>query len=191
MPHDTSAACQQSALDQAQQPLASSPRHPVIAGQSFCGSDEFQLVRSPVAYRRLFLTQLTACLLHLRLRSVLRRSREWSVELQPTTKRRAHLSAQILHGDLTVADLLRSVWPRHAAKNAARAAQGNVATAKRWVQGRTTPSADTLLRMAAANETLRAELVRRLGSHGFAESGNTHGGSAPGALDSTRTGDAS
>jgi hypothetical protein len=74
---------------------------------------------------------------------------------------------------ITTAELFRATWPRHTAKHAARAANGPVATAKAWVQRRFTPSADTLLRMASENQELRAELLRRLGAHGYAENGTT------------------
>lgn len=77
---------------------------------------------------------------------------------------------------LNAMDLMRATWPRHAAKHAARAADCPVATAKAWVQGRFTPSADTLLRMAARNDKLRAELLRRLGEHGYAENAANDGG---------------
>ena len=68
---------------------------------------------------------------------------------------------------LTTADLFRGTWPRNTAKHAARAADGPVATAKSWVQRRFTPSADTLLKMAAENQELRAELIRRLEAFGY------------------------
>jgi hypothetical protein len=74
---------------------------------------------------------------------------------------------------ITTLDLLRATWPRHTAKQAARAANSPVATAKAWVQARFTPSADTLLRMAAENAELRAELIRRLGEFDHATSLST------------------
>ena len=98
------------------------------------------------------------------------------------------MSAQISIAEPLVSELLRAVWPRHAAKNAARAAQGSVATAKAWVQGRTTPSADTLLRMAAANYELRAELVRRLGGHEFEDKSPAISSSVATAMDSGSAG---
>lgn len=72
---------------------------------------------------------------------------------------------------LTSADLFRATWPRHTAKRVAQASQGPVATAKAWVAARFTPSADTLLRMAAENTELRAELIRRLEAYGYADTG--------------------
>jgi len=68
---------------------------------------------------------------------------------------------------ITTADLFRDTWPKHTAKHVARAADGPVATAKNWVQRRFTPSADTLLKMAAENQELRAELIRRLEAFGY------------------------
>jgi hypothetical protein len=61
--------------------------------------------------------------------------------------------------------LLRSAWPTHTAKHAARASGLSVRTAQAWLAERCTPSAATLLLMAHHNETLRRELIARLESH--------------------------
>ena len=65
-------------------------------------------------------------------------------------------------GAPTVSTLLRRCWQRHAAKHAARAAGTSPDTARAWVAGLKSPSADVLLRMARHNDLLRAELVRLL-----------------------------
>lgn len=80
---------------------------------------------------------------------------------------------------LTSADLFRATWPEHTAKRAAQAARGPVATAKAWVAARFTPSADTLLRMAAENIELRAELIRRLEAYGYADTNMASGAGNP------------
>lgn len=72
----------------------------------------------------------------------------------------AHICAR------TPGQLMRAAWPRHTAKLAARAAAAPVATAKRWVTDKATPSATTMLRMARECERLRGELLRELGGHG-------------------------
>jgi hypothetical protein len=72
------------------------------------------------------------------------------------------MSASIYTPRLRVADLLRQVWPRDTSKHAARASGQSHRSAEAWITARCTPSADTLLRMAAHNDTLRAELVRIL-----------------------------
>lgn len=65
-----------------------------------------------------------------------------------------------------ITGLLRSVWPRHTAKHAARHAGMSIRTAQDWLSARATPSAATLIRMARANDALRAELIRSLeGQH--------------------------
>lgn len=69
---------------------------------------------------------------------------------------------------VTVADLLRAAWPQHTAKQAARAADGSVRTAEAWVSGRSSPSADTLLRMARRNDQLAAHLAATLTGAGYA-----------------------
>jgi hypothetical protein len=60
--------------------------------------------------------------------------------------------------------LLRSAWPTHTAKHAARASGLSVRTVQGWLAERCTPSAATLLLMAHRNETLRRELIARLES---------------------------
>lgn len=72
------------------------------------------------------------------------------------------MSATIQNTRLRVSDLLRTVWPRNAAKHAARAAGASVRTAEAWMAARCSPSADTLLRMARENDALRAEIIRML-----------------------------
>lgn len=62
----------------------------------------------------------------------------------------------------SVARLLRDAYPRHAAKQTARAANVPLATAKSWVAGRFTPSAATLLRMADACDLIAAAIERRI-----------------------------
>ena len=64
---------------------------------------------------------------------------------------------------ITAADLFRTTWPHHTTKSVERAANCPWATAKNWVQRRTRPSANTLLKMAQESAELRAELVRLLG----------------------------
>lgn len=58
--------------------------------------------------------------------------------------------------------MLRSVWPDHTAKIAARASGLSVRTIQGWLSERFTPSASALWRMAARNDQMRAELIRRL-----------------------------
>lgn len=58
--------------------------------------------------------------------------------------------------------LFREAYPRHTAKHVARAADAPVATAKAWVAGRFTPSATTLLKMAAACGRLADALERHI-----------------------------
>ncbi len=62
----------------------------------------------------------------------------------------------------TFADVLKAVWPRHTSKQAAAAAGMSVRTAQAWVAARCSPSADTLFRMAARNDALRAEVLSML-----------------------------
>ena len=64
---------------------------------------------------------------------------------------------------LTSAELFRATWPRHTAKQVARAANRPISTAKSWVQRRFRLDADTLLMMARESAELRAELVQLLG----------------------------
>lgn len=78
----------------------------------------------------------------------------------------------------TMADLLRAAFPAHTAKRAAAAGGMSHRTVQDWLQRRCCPSADTLLRLAAENEALRAELLRRLGGTAFVDSGMAQGGAA-------------
>lgn len=63
---------------------------------------------------------------------------------------------------LSVRELLRSLWPVNTTKQAARAADVPLDTAKCWVGGRSCMSADKLLRMAARDPSFNAELRRVL-----------------------------
>lgn len=78
----------------------------------------------------------------------------------------------------TLAELLRAVYPQHTAKRTAALGGLSYRTVQDWLQRRCCPSADTLLRLAAENEELRAELLRRLGGHGFAGSDLVQSGAA-------------
>ena len=93
----------------------------------------------------------------------------------PATRMEARLHA-------LTADLLRATWPRHTAKQAARAANGPVSTAKSWVQRRFRPDADTLLTMARESAELRAELIRLLGEWDADAMGAGAVAASPGAL---------
>lgn len=61
-----------------------------------------------------------------------------------------------------VPDLLRAAYPRHATKRAALAADVPTETARNWLRGRATPSASTLLRMAARCGRMASALERLL-----------------------------
>lgn len=62
-----------------------------------------------------------------------------------------------------VPNLLRAAYPgQHAAKRAAQAAEVPSETARNWLRGRATPSASTLLRMAARCDRLADALERLL-----------------------------
>lgn len=74
------------------------------------------------------------------------------------------MSATIEATRFCVADIFRAVWPRHTAKCVARAADRSTRTAEGWMQRRGAPSGGLLLRMAAHNPALRAEVVRRMQS---------------------------
>jgi len=78
----------------------------------------------------------------------------------------------------TMADLLRAAFPAHTAKRAAAAGGLSHRTVQDWLQRRCCPSADTLLRLAAENDELRAELLRRLGGTAFVDSGLAQSGAA-------------
>lgn len=60
----------------------------------------------------------------------------------------------------TIADVIRRVWPRHAAKQIARATGTPVGTAKRWAAGETEPRASDLIRLMAECEDVAAEVNR-------------------------------
>ena len=63
---------------------------------------------------------------------------------------------------IPVCNLLRAAYPRHTAKLAAIAADVPAETSRNWVRGRATPSASTLLRMAARCDRMAAALERIL-----------------------------
>ena len=90
----------------------------------------------------------------------------------PATKRRPDVSVTSAP---TMAELLRGAFPTHTAKRASTRWLSH-RTVQDWVQRRCCPSADTLLRLAMENEQLRAELLRRLGGHGY---GGMEAGNAP------------
>jgi hypothetical protein len=73
------------------------------------------------------------------------------------------VSATVVPG--RVAPLLRDAWRRHTAKRAAIAAGVSYETARNWVKGRASASAETLLRMAERDEAMAAALMRRLDAH--------------------------
>jgi len=58
--------------------------------------------------------------------------------------------------------LFRAAWPRHTAKRAAQAAGVPVETARNWVRGRASPSAELLLRIADVSGGFAAALERLL-----------------------------
>jgi hypothetical protein len=58
--------------------------------------------------------------------------------------------------------LLHDAYPRHTAKQAARAAEAPLGTARGWVAGRFAPSAETLLRMAARCDAMADALERMI-----------------------------
>ena len=61
-----------------------------------------------------------------------------------------------------VRNLLRAAYPRHTAKLAAIAADVPTETSRNWIRGRATPSASTLLRMAARCDRMADALTRML-----------------------------
>lgn len=63
---------------------------------------------------------------------------------------------------MSFADVLRVVWPRNTAKEAANAAGMSVRTAQAWVADRCSPSWATIHRMAQSNDALRAEIISML-----------------------------
>lgn len=73
------------------------------------------------------------------------------------------MSRSILPNVPTAGGVLRAALPRrHRAHAVARAARTSVDTARTWLSERFTPSADTLLRIAAENRAVRLELIRTL-----------------------------
>ena len=83
----------------------------------------------------------------------------------PSTKRDTDLSVA---ANLTLADLLRGAFPTHTAKRAAAAGHISHRTVQDWIQRRCCPSADTLLKMAAENEQLRAAMILALQGDAYA-----------------------
>lgn len=71
------------------------------------------------------------------------------------------MSASVEEGHV-VPTIIRGAYPAHAAKLTARAARVPVETARNWIRGRATPSAETLLRAAAECDRLAAALERLL-----------------------------
>jgi hypothetical protein len=61
-----------------------------------------------------------------------------------------------------VPNLLRAAYAQHVTKRTAIAADVPVETARNWVRGRATPSASTLLRMAARCDRVASALERLL-----------------------------
>jgi hypothetical protein len=62
--------------------------------------------------------------------------------------------------------LLRTSFPQHGPKRVARLSGRSVRTVQAWFAARCVPSSEDLLRMARANDALRAELIRSLeGQH--------------------------
>ena len=72
------------------------------------------------------------------------------------------MSATVPGTGISVPEMLRRAWPVNTAKQAARVARISVRTAEDWLYKRSRPSAEMLLRMAAENEALRAEVLRAL-----------------------------
>lgn len=58
--------------------------------------------------------------------------------------------------------LLRSTFPEHGPKRVARLSGRSVRTAQAWFAARCVPSSEDLIRMARANDALRAELIHAL-----------------------------
>jgi hypothetical protein len=71
------------------------------------------------------------------------------------------MSASVVLGGM-LPPLFRQARPKHTAKRAAIAADVPYETARSWLKGRAQPSADRLLRMAAADEALANVLEYRL-----------------------------
>ena len=66
--------------------------------------------------------------------------------------------------------IMRAAWPHHAAKHAARGADVPLETARRWVTGGRQPPGWAVLRLMAACERFRAEVLRDV-TEGGAEGG--------------------
>lgn len=56
----------------------------------------------------------------------------------------------------SVASVLRRIWPKHARKNVARAFDVPLGTAKDWIENRSCPRADQVLKAALRDATARA-----------------------------------
>lgn len=81
--------------------------------------------------------------------------------LSQDTAATAPCPASALSGHVVPA-VIRAAYPAHAAKLTARAAHVPVETARNWLRGRATPSAETLLRAAAECDRLASALERLL-----------------------------
>lgn len=88
-----------------------------------------------------------------------------------------------MNSSISIAPILRSAWPDHTAKHAARAFGVSIRTVHGWLAGRCCPSVSALLVMSDRNDKLRAELIRRL-------QGNQNDGMAQGVLPLAGGGDA-
>ncbi len=86
-------------------------------------------------------------------------------------------------GALSVCNLLRNAYPRHAAKHVARGADVPVDTARAWVTGRKRMCAVALLRLAARCDRFAATMENALDEERAAAAAGTHrtGSGAPAA----------
>jgi hypothetical protein len=69
-------------------------------------------------------------------------------------------------------DVIRRIWPRHAAKRIARATNSPVPTARRWVSGETEPRASDLVRLMAECVEVQAEINKIVEELRVARQGN-------------------
>lgn len=91
-----------------------------------------------------------------------------------TTKQATRIWGQ--HMSSLTLDMLHRVYDGpSAAKHMAVDARVSHRTAEKWWAGLTTPRVDVFLRIAQSNDRMRAELLRRLGDHGYG-TGNEGGG---------------
>ena len=74
-------------------------------------------------------------------------------------------------------DILHTAYAgAHAPKRMARDANVSLRTSEKWWAGLTTPRADVLLRLAQSTQHMRAELMRRLGEHGYGNTAESNDG---------------